>query len=125
VLEKPILVFTAHDGGLIISCVVILILSILMEQGQYGKSKSAIEEKILVTVRLRPLTDKEVNNNDFYAWKCVDDKTVAYSASYTTACPPQFYVYGKILVLHLPVFHLVHFFSLLVATDIPFNLCLW
>jgi hypothetical protein len=25
----------------------------------------------------------------------------------------------------LPVFHLVHFFSLLVATDIPFNLCLW
>lgn len=35
-------------------------------------------EKILVTVRLRPLNDKEVAKNDVPDWECINDTTVIY-----------------------------------------------
>ncbi|KAF9593644.1 hypothetical protein IFM89_024461 [Coptis chinensis] len=53
----------------------------------------AREEKIVVTVRLRPLSKRELNLKDQVAWECVDDQTIIYkppsqersiaSASYT------------------------------------------
>ncbi|KAJ0766410.1 putative plus-end-directed kinesin ATPase [Helianthus annuus] len=34
------------------------------------------EEKILVTVRVRPLTPRELANYDLFAWNCTDDNTL-------------------------------------------------
>ncbi|KAD4180527.1 hypothetical protein E3N88_29118 [Mikania micrantha] len=34
------------------------------------------EEKILVTVRIRPLTPRELANYDLFAWDCTDDNTL-------------------------------------------------
>ncbi|KAF5197470.1 Kinesin-like protein kin-7f [Thalictrum thalictroides] len=39
------------------------------------------EEKILVTVRLRPLNDKEIEKNDVSDWECINDNTVIYRNS--------------------------------------------
>ncbi|PIA57185.1 hypothetical protein AQUCO_00600133v1 [Aquilegia coerulea] len=39
------------------------------------------EEKILVTVRLRPLNDKEIAKNDVSDWECINDNTVIYRNS--------------------------------------------
>lgn len=38
----------------------------------------AKEEKIVVTVRLRPLNKKEQSAKDQVAWECVDDHTIVY-----------------------------------------------
>ncbi|KAI4341509.1 hypothetical protein MLD38_026223 [Melastoma candidum] len=36
------------------------------------------EEKIVVTVRLRPLNKREISLKDQVAWECVDDNTIVY-----------------------------------------------
>ncbi|CAK7334349.1 unnamed protein product [Dovyalis caffra] len=36
------------------------------------------EEKILVSVRLRPLNEKEITKNDVSDWECINDDTVIY-----------------------------------------------
>ncbi|XP_073148831.1 kinesin-like protein KIN-7F [Henckelia pumila] len=36
------------------------------------------EEKIYVSVRLRPLNSKEILRNDVSDWECIDDKTIVY-----------------------------------------------
>lgn len=36
------------------------------------------EEKIVVTVRLRPLSKKEHQAKDQMAWECIDDSTIVY-----------------------------------------------
>ncbi|KAL4012645.1 hypothetical protein IC575_029754 [Cucumis melo] len=36
------------------------------------------EEKIVVTVRLRPLSKKEQQAKDHMAWECIDDNTIVY-----------------------------------------------
>lgn len=36
------------------------------------------EEKIYVSVRLRPLNSKEILRNDISDWECIDDKTIVY-----------------------------------------------
>lgn len=38
----------------------------------------AKEEKIVVTVRLRPLNKKEQLAKDQVAWECLDDKTIVF-----------------------------------------------
>lgn len=47
-----------------------------------GGSK-AKEEKIVVTVRLRPLSKKEQLAKDQVAWDCIDDHTIVFKP------PPQ------------------------------------
>ncbi|KAG5530263.1 hypothetical protein RHGRI_030584 [Rhododendron griersonianum] len=37
-----------------------------------------IEEKILVSVRLRPLNDKEIARNDVSDWECVNENTIIF-----------------------------------------------
>jgi hypothetical protein len=39
---------------------------------------SAREEKILVLVRLRPLSDKEILANEVADWECINDTTILY-----------------------------------------------
>ncbi|KAJ6346098.1 hypothetical protein OIU78_008684 [Salix suchowensis] len=39
---------------------------------------SALEEKILVLVRLRPLSDKEIVANEVTDWECINDTTILY-----------------------------------------------
>lgn len=41
-----------------------------------GGSSRSREEKIVVTVRLRPLNKKEQLAKDQVAWECVDDHTI-------------------------------------------------
>lgn len=41
----------------------------------------AKEEKIVVTVRLRPLSKREQLSKDQIAWDCTDDHTIAYNTS--------------------------------------------
>lgn len=36
------------------------------------------EERILVSVRLRPLNDKEISRNDVSDWECINDTTIIY-----------------------------------------------
>lgn len=36
------------------------------------------EEKILVSVRLRPLNDKEIARNDVSDWECVNENTIIF-----------------------------------------------
>ncbi|XP_059644226.1 kinesin-like protein NACK1 [Cornus florida] len=43
----------------------------------------AREEKIVVTVRLRPLNRREQSTKDQVAWECIDDQTIVYKP------PPQ------------------------------------
>lgn len=38
----------------------------------------AREEKIVVTVRLRPLNKRELAAKDHAAWECIDDQTIIY-----------------------------------------------
>ncbi|CAI0450720.1 unnamed protein product [Linum tenue] len=46
-----------------------------------GGGSKAKEEKIVVTVRLRPLNRKEQLAKDQVAWECVDEQTIAYKPS--------------------------------------------
>ena len=44
-----------------------------------GNTNRAREEKIVVTVRLRPLSKREQSSKDQIAWECSDDHTVVYN----------------------------------------------
>ncbi|KAL3720479.1 hypothetical protein ACJRO7_005317 [Eucalyptus globulus] len=42
------------------------------------QGSSPREEKIFVSVRLRPLNQKEISRNDVSDWECIDDNTIIY-----------------------------------------------
>ncbi|KAF9678227.1 hypothetical protein SADUNF_Sadunf07G0013000 [Salix dunnii] len=46
-----------------------------------GLSGGGGDEKILVSVRLRPLNEKEITRNDVSDWECINDDTVIYRNS--------------------------------------------
>lgn len=39
---------------------------------------TAGEEKIFVSVRLRPLNEKEISRNDVSDWECINDNTIIF-----------------------------------------------
>ncbi|KAK9758341.1 hypothetical protein RND81_01G224000 [Saponaria officinalis] len=49
----------------------------LVYQGGGGGSENR-HERIFVSVRLRPLNDKEINSNDFADWECINNTTVIF-----------------------------------------------
>lgn len=54
------------------------------------------EEKIVVTIRLRPLNKKEQLSKDQMAWECPDDHTVVYRPSPHERPPqPMAFMFGK------------------------------
>ncbi|KAL6494308.1 Kinesin-like protein nack1 [Orobanche gracilis] len=57
----------------------------------------AREEKIVVTVRLRPLNKREQSSKDQIAWDCTDDQTIAYRLNpHDRAAQPTSYVFDKV-----------------------------
>ena len=71
-----------------------------MESG--GELIKGNEERILVCVRLRPLNDKEISNNDVSDWECVSSDTLVYKnvghiASATSTYPTSYTFGNKIL----------------------------
>ncbi|KAF8011065.1 hypothetical protein BT93_J1626 [Corymbia citriodora subsp. variegata] len=45
------------------------------------QGSSPCEEKIFVSVRLRPLNQKEISRNDVSDWECIDDNTIIYRSN--------------------------------------------
>ncbi|KAK6795748.1 hypothetical protein RDI58_009203 [Solanum bulbocastanum] len=57
----------------------------------------AKEEKIVVTVRLRPLNKREVSAKDHAAWECIDDHTIIYrSLPQERAAQPASFTFDKV-----------------------------
>ncbi|WRX14455.1 Kinesin motor domain - like 7 [Theobroma cacao] len=49
-----------------------------LEKEQKGQMAGAREERILVVVRLRPLSEKEIVANEVADWECINDSTILY-----------------------------------------------
>ncbi|KAG9442919.1 hypothetical protein H6P81_018773 [Aristolochia fimbriata] len=49
--------------------------------GNAGTIATAGGEKIFVSVRLRPLNDREISKNDVSDWECIDDQTIMFRNS--------------------------------------------
>lgn len=69
-------------------------------QGPSGR-----EEKIFVSVRLRPLNVKERVKNDVADWECINEETIIYRSHLSISersMYPTAYTFGKTcLLLHL------------------------
>ncbi|OVA12871.1 Kinesin [Macleaya cordata] len=46
-----------------------------------GQAMSAQEERIVVSVRLRPLNAKEIGRNDASDWECISDNTIVFRSN--------------------------------------------
>lgn len=58
----------------------------------------AKEEKIVVTVRLRPLNKKEQLAKDQIAWDCVDDRTIVFKPPpQERAAQPASFIFGNLI----------------------------
>lgn len=54
------------------------------------------EEKILVLVRLRPLSEKETAVNEVADWECINDTTILYRNTLREGSTfPSAYTFGK------------------------------
>lgn len=63
---------------------------------------SIAEEKIFVSVRLRPLNEKENARNDVSDWECINGDTVIYRNTLSVSersVYPNAYTFGKCLYL--------------------------
>ncbi|KAM0881256.1 hypothetical protein ACQ4PT_033051 [Festuca glaucescens] len=60
-----------------------------------GSSKSK-EEKIFVTVRVRPLSKKELAVKDQAVWECADSQTITYKAPPQDRAAPTSYTFDKV-----------------------------
>lgn len=67
------------------------------------------EEKIFVSVRLRPLNEKEIARNDVSDWESINDDTVIYRNNLPVSersMYPTAYTFGKkLLIIFLVCFH--------------------
>jgi len=64
---------------------------------------SGREEKILVSIRLRPLNEKEVDANESADWECINDTTILYRNTLREGSTfPSAYTFGK----QMPVYYL-------------------
>jgi centromeric protein E len=61
-----------------------------------GGSSRAKEEKIFVTVRVRPLSKKELAVRDDIAWECADSQTIMYKGPSQDRAAPASYTFGTI-----------------------------
>lgn len=63
---------------------------------------SGREEKIFVSVRLRPLNEKEISRTDVSDWECINDNTIISSNSLSISersMYPTAYTFGKQVLL--------------------------
>jgi len=61
-----------------------------------GGSSRAKEEKIFVTVRVRPLSKKELAVKDDVAWECADSQTIMYKGPTQDRAAPMSYTFGSV-----------------------------
>lgn len=62
------------------------------------QASSGHEEKIFVSIRLRPLNEKEIARNDVSDWECINDDTIIYRNNLTVSersMYPTGYTFGK------------------------------
>lgn len=62
---------------------------------------SGREERILVSVRVRPLNEKEISRNDVSEWECINDNTVICRNALSVAerSYPSAYTFGESMPL--------------------------
>lgn len=62
----------------------------------------AREEKILVLVRLRPLSEKEAAANEVADWECINDTTILYRNTLREGSTfPSAYTFGEEMLNYL------------------------
>jgi centromeric protein E len=61
-----------------------------------GGNSRAKEEKIFVTVRVRPLSKKELAARDDTAWECADSQTIMYKGPPQDRAAPASYTFGTV-----------------------------
>jgi centromeric protein E len=61
-----------------------------------GGSARPKEEKIFVTVRVRPLSKKELAVKDQAAWECADSQTIIYKGPPQDRAAPTSYTFGTL-----------------------------
>lgn len=70
-----------------------------MESGEEQLISGAKEERIYVSVRIRPLNGKEKLRNDVSDWDCINDRTIVYKNVSLYASErsmyPSAYTFGK------------------------------
>lgn len=67
---------------------------------QFARVRSG-EEKIYVTVRVRPLSAKEVARSDVSDWECINDHTIAFKHALPERSPfPATYTLGELQFVH-------------------------
>lgn len=68
---------------------------------EVAKEAAGREERILVSVRLRPLNDKEILRNDVSDWECINDTTIIYKNVNLSVSErsmyPSAYTFGKLI----------------------------
>lgn len=63
---------------------------------------SGREEKILVLVRLRPLSEKEFASNEVADWECINDTTILYRNTLREGSTfPNAYTFGEEILLDI------------------------
>lgn len=75
------------------------------------------EEKIVVTVRLRPLNKREQLAKDQVAWDCVDDHTIVYKPQpHERVAQPSSFTFGNFLIIisFISFFEIKNFINLLI-----------
>ncbi|KAH9711100.1 kinesin-like protein KIN-7G [Citrus sinensis] len=55
------------------------------EEPMQAQSQSGCPERIFVSVRLRPLNEKEIARNDVSDWECINDSTIIYRNNLSVA----------------------------------------
>ena len=61
-----------------------------------GQEQNSQEEKIFVSVRLRPLNGKEIARNESSEWECVNNNTIVCKNNLTERSTyPTAYTFGK------------------------------
>lgn len=57
---------------------------------------SGQEEKIFVSVRVRPLNEKEISSNDVFDWECINDNAIRFKHTLPDrAMLPAAYTFGN------------------------------
>lgn len=60
------------------------------------QDSNGLEETIRVSIRLRPLNDKELAKNDSSDWECINNNSVVFRSTLPERSMfPQSYTFGK------------------------------
>lgn len=66
------------------------------ELSQWDIQSNGHDERIFVSVRLRPLNDKETARNDVSDWECINNSTIIYKNNIAErSLFPAAYTFGK------------------------------